>query len=139
MFIGEYRHNIDSKGRLFIPAKFREKIGEEFVFSRGLDKCVCIYPVEEWERFTAKLEELSFARDRHIRRFFFSGASDGTIDSQGRVTLSQIYREFAAIEKEVVIVGNSTHLELWSAAEWDNEQENIGNEDVAQKLETIGF
>ena len=70
MFYGEYRHTIDAKGRLFIPAKLREKLGEEFIFSRGLDNCVCVYPKDEWEKFTAKIEELPMAKERRVRRFF---------------------------------------------------------------------
>lgn len=139
MFIGEYRHNIDAKGRLMLPVKFREKLGEEFIFSRGLDKCVCIYPVEEWKNFTAKIEELPVARERHVRRYFFSGACEGTPDSQGRVTITQTHREFADLKKEVVIVGNCTHLEIWSAEEWDNEQQKVTNVDVIQDLIELGF
>ncbi|MBO5767767.1 MAG: division/cell wall cluster transcriptional repressor MraZ [Clostridia bacterium] len=139
MFIGEYRHNIDAKGRLMLPAKLREKLGDEFIFSRGLDKCVCIYPVEEWKNFTAKIEELPVARERHVRRYFFSGASEGTPDAQGRVTLTQTHREFANLKKEVVIVGNCTHLEIWSAEEWDAEQQKVTNVDVIQDLIELGF
>lgn len=139
MFYGEYRHNIDAKGRLFIPAKLREKLGEEFIFSRGLDKCICIYPIEEWERFTAKLEELPVAKERHVRRYFYAGAYEGAIDSQGRVVLSQTYREFASLEKEVVIVGNRSHLELWSAAAWEEEQKLITSEEITNELIELGF
>lgn len=139
MFIGEYRHNIDAKGRLMLPVKFREKLGEEFIFSRGLDKCVCIYPVEEWKNFTAKIEELPVARERHVRRYFFSGACEGSPDAQGRVTITQTHREFANLKKEVVIVGNCTHLEIWAADEWDNEQQKVTNVDVIQDLIELGF
>ena len=139
MFYGEYRHTIDSKGRLFIPAKLRERLGEEFIFSRGFDKCICVYPMEEWERFTAKLEELPVAKERHVRRYFYAGAYEGTVDAQGRVTLSQLYREFASLEKDVVIVGNRSHLELWSAAAWEEEQKLIDNEEVTNELIELGF
>ncbi len=139
MFYGEYRHNIDTKGRLFIPAKLREKLGEEFIFSRGLDKCICIYPMEEWKRFTEKLETLQIAKERHVRRYFYTGAYEGAIDAQGRVTVSQLYREFAGLDKEVVIVGNCTHLELWSAAGWEEEQSLMSSEEVTNALIEIGF
>lgn len=137
MLIGEYRHNIDAKGRLFIPAKFRERLGEEFIISRGLDKCICVYPMEEWERFTAKLDALPVAKGRRIRRYFYAGAYEGTVDAQGRVTISQPNREFAAFEKEIVIAGNRTHLELWAASEWDSEQEFISNEEIVSELEQL--
>lgn len=139
MFYGEYRHTIDTKGRLFIPAKLREKLGEEFIFSRGLDKCICIYPVDEWERFTAKLEELPVASERRVRRYFYSGASEGTVDSQGRVNISQSYRTVAGLEKDVIIVGNRSHLEIWSAEAWDAEQEFINNEEITNELIELGF
>lgn len=139
MFYGEYRHTIDSKGRLFIPAKLRERLGEEFIFSRGFDKCICVYPMEEWERFTAKLEELPVAKERHVRRFFYAGAYEGTVDSQGRVSLSQNYRTIANLEKDVVIVGNRSHLEVWSAEAWEAEQQFINNEEITQELIELGF
>ena len=115
MFIGEYRHNIDAKGRLMLPVKFREKLGEEFIFSRGLDKCVCIYPIEEWKNFTAKIEELPVARERHVRRYFFSGACEGTPDAQGRVTITQTHREFADLKKEVAELKeeNEQYYDYW--------------------------
>ncbi len=139
MFYGEYRHTMDTKGRLFIPAKLREKLGEGFMLSRGFDKCVCIYPKAEWEKFTEKIEELPVAKERHIRRYFYSGANEGSVDAQGRVTLAQMYREFAKLEKDVVIVGNRSHLELWSANAWEEEQKFIDNEDITNELIELGF
>ncbi|MBR4950681.1 MAG: division/cell wall cluster transcriptional repressor MraZ [Clostridia bacterium] len=139
MFYGEYKHTVDAKGRLFIPAKLREKLGEEFIFSRGLDNCICIYPMAEWERFTAKLEELPVAKERHVRRYFYAGAYEGSVDSQGRVTLSQNYRDIAKLEKDVVIVGNRSHLEVWSAEAWEAEQKFINNEEITNELIELGF
>ena len=139
MFYGEYKHGIDGKGRLFIPAKLREKLGDVFMLSRGFDKCVCIYPMEEWENFTKKIDELPVAKERHIRRYFYSGASESSADAQGRVTLNQIYREFAGLEKDVVIVGNRTHLELWSASEWEKERNMTDNDEVTRELIDLGF
>jgi MraZ protein len=139
MFYGEYRHTIDTKGRLFIPAKLREKLGDKFILSRGFDKCVCVYPEEEWERFTAKLEELPVAKERRVRRYFYANSEDGSIDSQGRVTVPGAFREFASLEKDVVIIGNRTHFELWSAAAWQQEQELFDNEDITNELIELGF
>ncbi|MBO5869226.1 MAG: division/cell wall cluster transcriptional repressor MraZ, partial [Clostridia bacterium] len=109
MFYGEYKHTVDSKGRLFIPAKFRDKLGDEFILSRGFDKCIRVYPISEWEKFTAKLQELPAAKERHVLRFFYSGADEGSLDAQGRVTLNQAMRNFANLEKEVVIAGGCSH------------------------------
>lgn len=139
MFLGEYKHTIDSKGRLFIPAKLREKLGEVFVFSRGLDNCICVYPMDEWERFTAKIDELPMAKERHVRRFFYSGAYEGNVDLQGRVSLSQQYRTLANLKKDVVIVGNRSHLEIWSAEAWEAEQTFMDNEEITQELIELGF
>lgn len=139
MFYGEYRHTIDSKGRLFLPAKLRDKLGEEFILSRGFDKCIFVYPMEEWERFTAKIDELPVAKERRIRRYFYSGAYEGSVDAQGRITLSPFYREFAELEKDVIIVGNRSHLEIWSAAAWEEEQKFIDNEDITNELIELGF
>ena len=139
MFYGEYKHGIDSKGRLFIPAKLREKLGETFMLSRGLDKCVCIYPMDEWERFTQKLDDLPVAKDRRVRRYFYSGASETNADGQGRITLPQVFRDFAGLEKDVVIVGNRTHLELWSLSAWEREQSLLDDEEITNELIELGF
>ena len=139
MFYGEYKHTIDSKGRLFVPAKLREKLGENFILSRGFDKCVCVYPEAEWERFTAKLEELPVAKERRVRRYFYANSEDGFIDGQGRVTVNKEFREFASLEKEVVIIGNRTHFEIWSAAAWAEEQSMFNNEDITNELIELGF
>lgn len=139
MFYGEYKHTIDTKGRLFIPAKLREKLGDNFILSRGFDKCVCIYPKEEWENFTAKLEELPVAKERRVRRYFYAGSDEGSIDAQGRVTVNQNFRTFANLEKDVVIVGNRSHLELWSASAWEEEQNLFDNEDITNELIELGF
>ena len=139
MFYGEYKHTLDAKGRLFIPAKLRSGLGDEFIISRGFDKCICVYPIEEWEKFTEKLEELPVAKERHIRRYFYAGANECSADAQGRITLSQIYRDFAGLEKDVVIVGNRSHLELWSESAWEEEQKLISSEEVTNELIGMGF
>ncbi len=139
MFYGEYRHTMDAKGRLFIPVKLRENLGDKFMLSRGLDKCVFIYPMDEWREFTEKLDALPLAKERRIRRYFYSGAYESVLDGQGRVILSQMHRDFAGLEKEVVVVGNRTHLEVWDARAWDNEQEFITNEEIIKELEELDF
>ena len=139
MFYGEYRHTIDATGRVFIPAKLREKLGAEFMLARGFEKCICIYPNDEWERFTEKLSTLPMARDMKLIRYFNSGASDTTADAQGRVTVPQSLRDFAELGKDVVIVGNRTHLEVWSAENWAKEQASITAADVESALIELGF
>ncbi len=139
MLFGEYRQLLDAKGRVFIPTKLREALGERFMLSRGLDKCVCVYPMDEWDNFVAKLESLPIARERMVRRYFYSGAIDTSTDSQGRVTLSAAYREFAGLNKDIVIIGNKTHLEIWDAAVWDEMQSGMTNESIIAELLTVDF
>lgn len=139
MFYGEYRHSIDAKGRLFIPVKLREELGEKFMLSRGLDKCVAIYPMDAWNDFTERLEKLPVAKERRVRRYFYSGAYECSLDAQGRIVLSQMYREFAALDKDVIIAGNRSHLEIWDADVWDSEQQFINNEEVTKELVELDF
>ena len=120
MFLGEYRHSLDDKGRLFIPAKLRDVLGKRFFISKGFDHCLMIYDEEQWKLFSEKLNALSMGqkKNRDIKRFFFSGADEFTCDKQGRVLLSASLREYAEISKETVIVGVGDKAEIWSAEQW---------------------
>lgn len=120
MFMGEYRHTIDDKGRLIIPAKFREELGSSFVITRGLDHCLFVYPRPEWLHLEGKLRALPFTRSdaRAFTRFFFSGATEVGLDKQGRVQLPSNLRQFAKLEKECVVIGVSSRLEIWSSELW---------------------
>ncbi|HLQ84173.1 MAG TPA: division/cell wall cluster transcriptional repressor MraZ [Pseudogracilibacillus sp.] len=122
MFMGEYEHNLDAKGRVIVPAKFREDLGEKFVITRGLDKCLFAYPLEEWKILEEKLKKLPLTKKdaRAFTRFFFSGAVECEIDKQGRVNLPQPLRTYSQLEKECVIIGVSERIELWSKELWDN-------------------
>ncbi|MDQ0177670.1 division/cell wall cluster transcriptional repressor MraZ [Bacillus chungangensis] len=121
MFMGEYQHNIDSKGRLIIPAKFREHLGEQFVITRGLDKCLFGYPLSEWKELESKLKTLPLTKKdaRAFTRFFFSGATECEIDKQGRVNLPATLLQYAALEKECVVLGVSNRIEIWSKHLWE--------------------
>lgn len=120
MFMGEHQHSVDSKGRLIIPAKFREGLGASFVVTRGLDRCLFVYPTEEWKQLEQKLKALPFTRSdaRAFTRFFFSGAVECELDKQGRVNIPQHLREYAQISKECVVIGVSSRVEIWSKASW---------------------
>ncbi|CFX62372.1 MraZ [Syntrophomonas zehnderi OL-4] len=120
MFLGEYQHSLDTKARVIIPAKFREELGLKFVATKGLDNCIFIYPLDEWQVIEKKLRALPFTRAdvRSFARFFFSGASELEIDKQGRVLLPQNLREYANIDKELVIIGVGARLEIWSSENW---------------------
>jgi len=121
MFMGEYQHNLDAKGRLIIPAKLREGLGERFFATKGLENCLFLFPPAEWEAFGERLRSLPLASGaaRAFTRLFFSGATECEVDPQGRILLPANLRQYAGIEKEVVIVGVSTRVEIWSKTGWE--------------------
>lgn len=121
MFMGEHQHNIDQKGRIIVPAKFREELGPSFVLTRGLDQCVFGYPLEEWKQLEQKLKALPFTKKdaRAFTRFFFSGAVECELDKQGRVNVAPPLRQYAKLEKECVVIGVSNRVEIWSKPVWD--------------------
>lgn len=125
MFLGEYKHSMDDKGRLFIPAKLREALGKHFYISKGFDRCLMIYDEAQWAQFSAKLNALSMgqAKNRDIKRFFFSGADELTCDRQGRVLLAASLRQYAGIARDTVIVGVGDKAEIWAAEAWDARNE----------------
>ena len=136
--MGEYQHALDEKGRVTIPSKLREELGERFVITRGLDQCLFAYPQGEWSRIEQKLKELPFTkRDaRAFTRLFFSGAAEVEMDRQGRVLIPQNLREYAGIQKEVVIIGVSNRVEVWSEEVWRkySREADASFEEVAEKL-----
>ena len=141
MFMGEYQHSIDVKGRMIVPAKFRELLGETFVITRGLDQCIFGYPMDEWRKLEEKLKDLPMTKKdaRAFARFFFSGATEVEIDKQGRINLPSTLINYANLDKECVVVGVSSKIEIWSKDAWDNyfdESAQSFNE-IAENL--IGF
>ncbi|WP_377889360.1 division/cell wall cluster transcriptional repressor MraZ [Alkalihalobacillus sp. R86527] len=122
MFMGEYQHTVDEKGRMIIPAKFRDELGDTFVLTRGLDKCIFGYPMEEWEALEEKMKTLPFTKKdaRAFTRFFFSGATECQLDKQGRVNIAGTLRQYAELEKECVVIGVSNRLEIWSKPVWED-------------------
>ncbi|MHB1127122.1 MAG: division/cell wall cluster transcriptional repressor MraZ [Bacillota bacterium] len=141
MFMGEYQHTVDNKGRLIIPAKFREGLGENFVVTKGLDNCLFGYPASEWHSLEEKLRTLPFTRAdaRAFVRFFFSGATECEIDKQGRILLPNNLREFAGLSKDVVIIGVSSRIEIWSRKAWDEYSTRAETEydALAEKLKDL--
>lgn len=120
MFMGEYRHTIDEKGRIIIPAKFREELGATFVVTRGLDHCLFGYTLAEWTQLEQKLKALpaNKADARKFTRIFFSGACEVEVDKQGRINLPDHLCEYAHLEKECIVIGVSSRIEIWSEVEW---------------------
>ena len=122
MFMGEYHHSIDEKGRLIIPSKFRCELGESFIVTRGLDGCLFIYSLTVWNKLTENLKKLPFTKQnaRYFNRFLLSGATEIQLDKQGRINIPSQLIDFATIEKECVIIGMNDRLEIWSKEKWNN-------------------
>ncbi len=143
MFMGEYSHTIDAKGRIIVPAKFRESLGDNFVVTKGLDNCLFVYTSEDWRKFEEKLRTLPLTNKdaRKFTRFFLAGAAEMEIDKQGRILIPSVLREFAALEKDVVLVGVGSRIEIWDKVRW-NESISIYDDDmeeVAENMESLGF
>ena len=141
MFMVEYNHTIDAKGRLIIPAKFRELLGTEFVLTRGLDGCLFIYPVDEWKAFEQKLRALPLTNKnaRTFSRFFVAGAAMCELDRQGRVLVPQTLREFAGLEKDVVLTGNLDRIEVWSKDKWSENCDYDDMNEIAESMQDMGI
>ena len=122
MLMGEFHHNIDDKGRLTLPAKFREELGDSFIITRGLESCLFVYTMDEWKKITERLNNLPFTRKdaRSFMRFFLSGATAVEFDKQGRINITSPLVTYADLKKECVIIGVGDRLEIWSSEKWDN-------------------
>ncbi len=120
VFLGSHTHNLDTKGRLAIPARFRDELDDGLVLTRGFDKCIALYPLAAWETLANRINELSIAdaNVRQFRRMVFSEAVDVQLDSQGRILVPAPLREFAGVEREVVVIGVHSSIEIWSPARW---------------------
>ena len=138
MLMGEYHHNIDEKNRLIIPSKFRNELGSSFVITRGLEKCLFVYPLKEWENIVNKLKSLPFTKkdSRDFTRFFMSGATECILDKQGRVCITSPLVHYAGLTHDCVIIGANDRLEIWDNDTWNNffitNEENFAN--IAENL-----
>jgi MraZ protein len=143
MFMGEYLHSLDSKGRLIVPSKFREELGDKFIMTRGLDGCLFVYPMSEWNILESKLKTLPLTKAdaRAFVRFFFSGATECEADKQGRIIIPVNLRTYAKIEKEAVVIGVSNRVEIWSSELWDSFMESAESsyEEIAEKIVDLGI
>ena len=143
MFMGEHIHTIDGKGRLIIPAKFREALGEQFIVTKGLDHCLFVYPRSEWNTLEQKLRELPFTQPevRSFVRFFFSGATECELDKQGRILLPANLRDYAQLEKDLVLVGVASRVEIWSQTLWTDYSRQAENAyaSAAESLVQLGI
>lgn len=134
MFMGEYNHTVDTKGRLIVPSKFREQLGDEFVVTKGLDGCLFVYSKSEWENIEEKFRNVPLTTKdaRKFARFFFAGAASCEVDKQGRILLPVVLREYAGIEKDVVSVGVFNRVEIWDKDKWQESNSYDDMDEIAE-------
>ncbi len=141
MFMGEYNHTIDAKGRLIVPSKFREALGDTFVVTKGLDGCLFVYDNEEWQAFEEKLRSLPITNKaaRQFARFFLAGAAEVEVDKQGRILVPNILREFAQISKDVVLIGVASRIEIWSKERFEGMASFEDMDEIAEHMAQLGL
>ena len=143
LLIGEYEHNIDAKGRIIMPSKLKDDIGEKFVITQGLDGCLFAYSQNEWKNFEEKLRTFPLTNKdaRALKRFFLARATECEIDKQGRFLIATNLREFANLQKEVVIIGVLDKIEIWSKDKWleYSSKENMEADEIAERMENLGI
>jgi len=139
--MGEYSHSIDPKGRLIVPAKYREALGLEFVVTKGLDGCLFVYPKREWESIEEKFRQVPLTTKdaRKFSRFFFAGAAMVELDKQGRVLLPSVLREYAGLDKDVVLVGVLNRVEIWSKDRWEDAGSYDDMDEIAEHMAELGL
>ena len=141
MFMSRYNHTIDPKGRLSIPSRYREILGDEFVISKGMDGCLFVYANETWKEFEAKLAALPLVnrQARQLARFFLSGAQYVTVDKQGRILVPQDLRDFAGLEKDVVLSGMGSRIEVWSLEKWNEVNSQVDIDEISEGMGDMGL
>lgn len=133
---GEFQHSLDTKGRVNFPAKLRESLGVSFFITKGLDNCIYVYSQAEWARLAEQINALPMFQSRDLQRFFFAGASEVTPDKQGRILIAQHLRDYAGLDKDIVIIGTMTKAEIWDKTKWEELSSNIssGISEITAKL-----
>ena len=143
MLIGEFEHSLDAKGRLIMPAKIRDDMGDKFIITKGLDGCLFGFSSKEWDNFEEKLKTLPLTNKnaRDFVRFFLSGATECEVDKQGRFLISSNLRKYAQLDKEAVITGVGTRIEIWDKDKWEayNSEENISADQIAENMASLGM
>ena len=139
MLIGEYRHSLDLKGRVNFPAKLREDLGDSFIICKGLDNCLYVYRMSEWDKLVEKTSALPSSKARTIQRFFFASAVCCEPDKQGRFLLPDDLRKYAGIQQEVYFLGQAGRAEIWAAERYEEEEANVSAEELAALMEEIGI
>ena len=139
MLYGEFQHNIDQKGRVTVPSKFREDLGEKFYVCRGLDKCLFVYSESEWQKLVSKVAEMPVGQAKGIQRYLFAGAADVETDKQCRILLPQPLRDHAGLEKEVTVIGTGVRAEIWATDTWKQYNDNFDEDDIEAAMSALGI
>ena len=141
MFMSQYNHTVDTKGRLIIPSKFREILGDEFVVTKGMDGCLFVYANDDWKVFEQKLTSLPITNKdaRKFARFFLAGAAPVEVDKQGRILLPAHLREFAELDKDVVLVGVGSRIEIWTKDKWEENNVDDDMDAIGASMESLGL
>ncbi|HLG00334.1 MAG TPA: division/cell wall cluster transcriptional repressor MraZ [Acidimicrobiia bacterium] len=141
MFLGEFQHNLDDKGRVILPAKFRDGLGHGAVIAKGRDKCLAVYPPDEWEAVATRTRELARGgpRERAAARSLFAGAMEVAPDKQGRVAIPNNLRVYAGLDREVVVTGAFTHVEIWNAQDWADRSADGDTELAVGEMPDLGI
>ena len=139
MLIGEYQHSIDAKGRMNMPSKFRDDLGEHFIVTKGLDNCLFVFSTQEWDEVAIKLKGMPISQSRDIQRFFFSGAVEVESDAQGRILIPAVLREYAGLSKDVIVTGAFSRVEIWDKEKWSQANSKITSDKAAQIMDELGI
>jgi MraZ protein len=142
MLIGEYKHTIDDKKRISLPSKFRKQVGKKMIITRGLDKCLFVYPLVQWQEISKKFGDMGIgqASRRGLNRFMLAGATEVSVDSVGRILIPEYLKDFANIKTKVVFAGVYNRIEIWDESSWNKYTSKVMKEadDIAEKLGDIG-
>lgn len=136
---GEYTHAVDTKGRLFMPSRLREELGEAFMVCKGLGGCLFAYSLENWEKFEEKINALPISQTMDMQLTIFPSAYKCQVDAQGRILLTQKLRDFAGIAKSATVIGLSNHAQIWSAEKWEERQNRLTEGALAAAMDRLGF
>lgn len=139
MLMGTFNPTMDAKGRISFPAKLREGLGDRFYLTKGLDGCLFVYPAEEWTRLEEQISQLPMSKARGLQRFFFSGATDVEPDKQGRFVIPPNLRDYANLEKDIVVIGAANRAEIWDADTWNASELELTDESILETMDEIGF
>lgn len=137
MFIGTYQHNIDAKSRIIMPAKFREELGESFYVTKGINNCLFVLSEEQWNKFITKINAQPMSKASGLSRFFCAGAEKAVPNSQGRILIPEHLRQYAALDKEVTVIGTGNRVELWNTQKWDEFINNQTQSNILEAMELL--